>query len=245
VNLVPFQPEPPADEKVERYFTKDPLPLEGLSSVNADITIKITEVLTRQAILNNFDSRLKLNGGKLAIKPMSFDIASGKLSGNLTVDASQKLAGVSVNLDGKGIQLGRLESLKEKLSGGATDIKIRLSGTGNTTQAIAGSLNGDLLVHVVSAKMKQDEKKGGFLSGLGDLLNPFSKKDNSTLDCAVLNFKIKDGIATAKKGIGIETKQITVSGGGEINLKNGKLAWVSNPTPKALSLAQSPTSPLV
>lgn len=48
----------------------------------------------------------------------------------------------------------------------------------------------------------------------------------------MLNFNIKDGIATANKGIGVETKQITVSGGGEINLKNEKLALGFEPNAK-------------
>ena len=233
VNLVPFQPEPPVEEeKVERYLSDEALPLDGLHAVNADISLKIKEIRTRQALLNNFNAGVKLNGGNLVIKPLSLDVAGGKLSGNVKVDASQKVASLTVNLKGKKIQLGQLEALKEKLSGGATNLTIRFSGTGNSTQAIAGSANGKLLVKVGSAEMKQDEKKGGFLSGIGELLNPFSKKDNAMLDCAVLNFKISDGIATASKGIGVETKQITVSGGGEINLKNEKLALVFEPNAK-------------
>ncbi|MFT7458692.1 MAG: hypothetical protein ACI909_001366 [Planctomycetota bacterium] len=231
VNLVPFQAEPPV-EQVERYFTDDPLPLDGLKAANADITFKIKEVRTRQATLTNFDSTIKLNGGSLLIKPMSMDLAGGKLSGKVKVDASKPLAGVTINLDARNIQLGELESLKETLTAGTADITLRLNGTGNTNQAIAGSADGKLLVSVASAEMKQDDKKEGFLSGLGGLLNPFSKKDNSKLDCAVLNFNISKGIATANKGIGLETQQITVSGGGEINLKNEKLALGFEPNAK-------------
>jgi AsmA family protein len=233
LDLVPFQPEPPAEEeKVERYLSDDVLPLDGLHAANADISLKVNEVRTRQATLTNFDAGLKLDGGKLTIKPLSMNVASGTLNGNVKLDASQKIAGVSVNLDGKKIQLGQLEPLKEKLVGGPTDITLRFSGTGNTSQAIAGGANGKLLVKVGAAEMKQDEKKGGFLSGIGELINPFSSQDNAMLDCAVLNFKISKGIATANKGIGIETKQITVAGGGEINLKNEKLALGLEPNAK-------------
>jgi AsmA family protein len=87
-------------------------------------------------------------------------------------------------------------------------------------------------VQVSSAEMKREKKKDGLLSSLSGLLNPFSEKDNARLNCAILNFKIKDGIATANKGIGLETDQITVLGGGEINLKNEKLALGFEPHAK-------------
>ncbi len=233
LDLVPFQPEPPAEEeKVERYLSDDPLPLEGLQAVNADISIEVGKIRTRQALLNNFGAALKLKGGNLVIKPLSLEVAGGKLDGNLNVDASKKVAAVNVSLNGKNIQLGKLEPLKEKLSGGATDLTIRFKGTGNSSQAIAAGASGNLLVKVATAEMKKEEKKGGFLAGVGELINPFSSKENASLDCAVLNFKIKSGIATANKGIGIETSQITVAGGGEINLKNERLALGLEPNAK-------------
>lgn len=233
VNLVPFQPEPPAEtEKVERYLSDDPLPLDGLKAANADISLDIKEVLTRQAKLENFSTRLSLNQGNLSVKPLSMNLAGGKLSGNLKLDASGNMPALALNLDGKAINIGELEQLKDKLSGGPTDMTIRFSGRGNSSQAIAGGANGKLLVKVGQAQIKQEAKKGGFLSSIGELLNPFSKKDNSALDCAVINFNIKDGIAVANKGIGVETKQITVAGGGEINLKNEKLALGFEPNAK-------------
>ncbi|MBT7951805.1 MAG: AsmA family protein [Gammaproteobacteria bacterium] len=198
VDLVPFQPEPPAEEeKVERYLSDEILPLEGLKSVNANIALKINEVRTRQATITDFDTTLSIDKGNLNIKPLSMKLASGSINGSVNVNASQKTAGVSVELNGKDIQLGQLEQLKEKLSGGATQITIRLKGNGNSSQAIAGGADGKLLVQVGSAGVKKDEKKEGLLAGLGGLLNPFSEKDNAKLNCAVLNFAIKDGIATA------------------------------------------------
>jgi AsmA family protein len=233
LDLVPFQPEPPTEEeKVERYLSDDVLPLDGLQSANADISIKINEVRTRQATLTKFNTTIKLNGGNLNIKPLSMNVAKGTVNGSVNVNASQKKAGVSVELDGKNIQLGQLEQLKENLSGGATQITVRFKGNGNSSQAIAGGADGKLLVQVGSAEMKRNEKKSGFLASMGELLNPFSAKDNAKLNCAVLNFAIKDGIATANKGIGLETDQITVSGGGDINLKNEKLALGFEPNAK-------------
>ena len=233
INLVPFQPEPPEEtEKVERYLSDEAIPLDGLKAANADISIDAAEVLTRQAKIQDFSTRVQLNQGKLNIKPLAMNLAGGKVSGNMKLDASGKTPSLVLNLEGKQVNLGELEQLKETLSGGSTDITLRLSGQGNSSQAIAGSANGKLLVQVGEAQLAQEEKKKGFLSSIAELLNPFSKKDNAALQCAVINFNIKDGIATANKGIGVETKQISVSGAGEINLKNEKLALGFEPSAK-------------
>ena len=56
------------------------------------------------------------------------------------------------------------------------------------------------------------------------MLNPGAKKeDGSTLECAVVNFDIKEGIATADKGIAIFTNQMNVIGSGSVNLKTETL----------------------
>ena len=122
------------------------------------------EIQTRQAQVNNFSANLNLQNGLLAIKPLALEVGGGKISGNIKVDASQPKAAVVVKLDGKQVQLGQLNPLKETLSGGATDLTVSFSGTGNSTQALAANANGKLLVKVGNAELKQEEKKGGFFS---------------------------------------------------------------------------------
>ncbi len=233
INLVPFQPEAPEEtEKVERYLSDEPIPLDGLKAANADISLDAAEILTRQAVIQDFSTRILLDNGRLNIKPLSMNLAGGKITGNLKLDGSTAKPSLVLNLDGKKVNLGQLEQMKETLSGGSTDITLRLSGQGNSSQAIAGSANGKLLVQVGEAQIAQEDKKKGFLSSIAELLNPFSKEDNAALQCAVINFNIKDGIATANKGIGVETKQISVSGAGQINLKNEQLALGFEPSAK-------------
>jgi hypothetical protein len=43
------------------------------------------------------------------------------------------------------------------------------------------------------------------------------------LACSVINFTIQDGIATAKKGIAVQTGNLNIVGDGTINLKNEKI----------------------
>jgi AsmA family protein len=75
-----------------------------------------------------------------------------------------------------------------------------------STDSISGALGADML-------------KKTF-----DMLNPNSQtSDGTQLLCAVVNFDIKDGIATADRGIAISTSQMDVIGSGTINLKTEAL----------------------
>jgi hypothetical protein len=59
---------------------------------------------------------------------------------------------------------------------------------------------------------------------LFSLLNPTaSTREGTLIECGVINFKIKDGIATADKGIAFAANTMNVIGSGTIDLKTEKL----------------------
>ena len=64
-------------------------------------------------------------------------------------------------------------------------------------------------------------------------LNPLATKDDYTrLTCAVVRMAIRNGVATADKGIAVETKKMNVIGSGTVNLKTEKLDLAGRPRPK-------------
>ena len=64
-------------------------------------------------------------------------------------------------------------------------------------------------------------------------LNPLAEKDDYThLTCAVVRMAIRNGVATADKGIAVETTKMNVVGSGTVNLKTEKLDLAVRPRPK-------------
>jgi len=88
-------------------------------------------------------------------------------------------------------------------------------------------LNGKLLVTIGSGKISSKAMELASADALMDtlsMLNPMAEgSDGSLLECAVVNFDIKDGIATADNGIAMSTNQMNILGGGTINLKTESL----------------------
>lgn len=210
-------------ESKDRLFSSEPLPIASLRSVNANVTINAKQIKTSSLILEKTKIVVTLKNGNLSIKPLSTLIAGGSLNGNISLNTSGKTAALVTDMTIKGLEPSQIGDLKNKISGVATDVTIKVNGNGNSVSQIMAGLNGKFLI--TSSK---GVVKGAGISaantGLLAMLNPTTKSNAETqVECVVVNFDIKDGIATTDKGIALATRQMSVVGSGIIDLKTEKL----------------------
>ena len=211
------------EAKKERLFSPDPLPLDALKSVNANVTINASQIKTSSLILEKTKIVLTLKNGNLSIKPLSTMVAGGSLNGNIGLNATGKTAKLVTDINIKGLELSQLEYYKGRIEGAKTDITIKLNGSGNSVSKIMAGLDGKLLAKVGKGALK-DSKTKAVGTDLFSMLNPTAATREGTLiECGVINFKIKDGIATADKGIAVAANTMNVIGSGTINLKTEEL----------------------
>ena len=105
---------------------------------------------------------------------------------------------------------------------GTVDIALDLAGAGVSPRAIASSLNGrtDLVGEqgVITNKIL-----AVVASGLGEVLGPlFGGKDQTTLNCVVSRFAIKDGVATSEVQL-LDSSTFSLAGGGTVDLRDESL----------------------
>tara|TARA_R110002095_G_scaffold91330_2_gene79673 strand:+ start:468 stop:2501 length:2034 start_codon:yes stop_codon:yes gene_type:complete len=230
LDVSPFQGAPEeGTPKKEKLFPSDPLPLDGLKSADVDLKFKAKKLITKDLTIDDVNLALTLNNGKLQITQNSKAVG-GTISVDISLDGSNaKSATLSNNIELKQIELGQLPAIKEKeiLTGGKSNITIKTNGSGASVSAIMASLNGKLLITVgagkISSKVMELASADALMSTLS-MINPMAKgSDGSLLECAVINFGITNGIATADNGIAMSTNQINIIGGGNINLKTETL----------------------
>ncbi len=97
---------------------------------------------------------------------------------------------------------------------------------------MAGS-NGQILVNTGSGKLLNDtiDVAGAdvIFSAL-NMMNPLAEKEkHTTLECAVIKFDIKDGIATTDRGVAIQTTKMNIVGSGTLNFKTEEVAMAVKP----------------
>jgi uncharacterized protein involved in outer membrane biogenesis len=209
--------------KTTRLFSSTPIPLDALKSINGKLTLNAKKIKTNSMLLADTEVTVSLKEGVLAIKPLSSLMAGGKLAGSIDLNASGKSALLSTTISLKGLEPNKLNKLNGKLTGAKTDVNFNVRGTGTSVSQIMANLSGKLLIKVDKGVIT-DSITGALgadaFTELVGMLNPFSQSsDNTQLHCAVINFDIKDGIATTDKGIGISTNQMNIIGSGVINLE--------------------------
>lgn len=240
VDLTPFagEEQQAAQEKQKKtkVFPRDKLPLEMLKTADADIRIKIKRLKSGETVLDNVDLTLKLQNGHLMIAPLTSQLAGGNIAVNLDLNASGKTPTLKMNIRIKKLELGKLPQMQTEdgaMQGGLTNVSIKVTGKGNSVAEIMASLNGNLLVEVGKGKIpnsKFDLAGADLLMETFNKLNPMAEKEEySELECAVINFKIKDGIATTRKGIALQTNKMYIVGDGTINLKTEALDMAVKP----------------
>ncbi|MBL1140940.1 MAG: AsmA family protein [Proteobacteria bacterium] len=229
LDISPFQGEEKEKVKKEKMFSSDPLPLDGLKAADVNLTFKTKKLITKDLIITDAAISLNLNNGKLKLSK-SGKAAGGTLAVNVDLDGSNgKTAVLNNSIEIKQIELGQIPSIQEKklITGGKTDITIKAKGTGSSVSQIMAGLNGKLLVQAgkgqISNTALELASADALVSTLSMLTPGAKESDGSLLECAVVNFNIKDGLATAENGIAMSTNHMNVIGAGTIDFKTEKL----------------------
>jgi AsmA family protein len=229
LDITPFQGEEKEKVKKDKLFSSDPLPLEGLKAADVALAFKTKKLITKDLTISDAEISLDLNNGKLKLSKTG-KAAGGSLAVNVDLDGSNgKTAILNNKIEIKQLELGQIPSIQEKklITGGKTDVTINAKGSGESVSQIMAGLNGKLLVQTGKGQLSNSALElasADALMSTLSMLTPGSKEsEGSLLECAVVNFDIKDGLATAENGIAMSTNHISVIGAGTIDFKTEKL----------------------
>ncbi|MGJ3259240.1 MAG: AsmA family protein [Rhodospirillales bacterium] len=236
------EPAPkPADGRV---FPKDPLPLDGLKAVDAKVSFDGKKVVVQGNHIEDVSVRLTLKNGNLQVDPFSAVVAGTKVAGNFGLDGGVSVPTLVAKLNASGLDYGELMRQRgiTDIASGKLDADVDVKGAGGSVRAIMASLNGKLFVTTENGKI--DSNALNIVSSdVMSALPGFNSKDDKTIKCGVVNFDIKDGIASAK-AIVFETGGLSAIGVGTVNLREEQLNLIVDPRAKQTSLASAAVVPV-
>lgn len=237
--------EKPAEKPADgRVFPKDPLPLDGLKAVDAKVAFDGKKIIIQSNEIDDVSIRLTLKGGNLQVQPFSAMIAGTKVEGNVGLNGAVSVPTLVAKLSASELDYGEL--LKQRgltdIATGKLDANVDIKGAGGSVRALMASLNGMLFVKTENGRI--DSNALNIVSSdVMSALPGFNSKDDKTLRCGVVNFDIKDGIASAKS-IVFETGGLSAIGVGTVDLREEKLNLVVDPRAKQTSLASAAIVPV-
>ena len=222
-------------KKSDRLFPDDPLPLDGLQAVDARLRFDAKTIIAAGARLQNASVGLSLKGGNLNVQPLKAEIADGTIDGSMNLDGRAKAAILAFKATLSKVDLDKLLTqleLTEDVEGRA-NIDLGVRGTGNSVRAIMASLDGSAGLLMGKGRMK-DTFLQSMLGGSGQLLNQVldrGQKGYTVVECAVADFRITKGLATAK-ALYLDIDPRGVIGEGTVNLGTETLDLTIDPRKK-------------
>ena len=216
----------------------DKIPYDVLSIVNADANVNVVKIVNGNvAILQDLKVNAKINNGSAILKVLQGQLAQGNIKADATLSSSNK----ALVLNTEVTKVNLLELMKALdvqtdtfyfVSGGVTDLYVKLNGMGNTYVQMVDSLSGQIALIVDKSALHLGNigvMKGNILTQLLDTLKITKGNDDLNLTCAVVRTDIKDGLAKFPNGVVVNADKFTVVATGDINLKNDKIGLSIKP----------------
>lgn len=236
---------PAAASKVElaqaTNHTQQVLSREALSRQNANITVRVAQVMSGQDRLGNGSLDAQLENGRAQIGPIIVNTPGGSASMQLTYQPTENDVAVHFRAAASqfdyGVLARRLDDKSEMQGIFSLDVDVH-----GQTQYLANLLR-DGQGHIDFAVWPKNLKSGLLdiwaVNALMALLPAIDSSHASKVNCAIGRFVLKDG-QLSEKSILIDTSRMRVKGTGKVNFATEMLQLYVQPqakTPQFLSFA--------
>ena len=214
------------------------LDLNALNMLNANLSLDIKKlILNKDISFDNIKTDVVVKDGTANVNIKNIGAGDGNITGDIIAKSNNEF---DIKLSGKDIVLQNLVknlALTDKnyfgiISGGKTNLLIKLKTKGNTLRTAVENLNGQFITIIGETKLQTGTLKyfsGNFVT---QLISALKMKDiDKTLDmsCAVIRTDLSEGKAVFPKGIAFKSNRLTVVSDGSVNLKNDKIDFSIKP----------------
>ncbi len=236
---------PPPAERGGRVLPSAAIFIDRLPPGSARIGLDAATVSLHKLDLADVSATVTVGDGVLRVEPLRAGVAGGGVDGAVTITptlapapvppAAAAAPVVRLDLRGAGILPGRLPQFQDKrISGAPVDFSLDIDGRGRSLAEVMGSGNGRVLVRVGPGTVPSHLGSADLLFDTLRLLNPLSARGAHTrIECAVFNFGVREGLASSREGVALRTDQLTVLGGGLVDLKTEGLDIGVQPKPRS------------
>lgn len=215
-----------------------PLPLDLLRAAMVDVNLSVGAlVLNDNLTLEQTQGKIGLKDGVLTLTPLKTLLSDGRLQVNSTLNSAQQTPALDFGFTAAGVDYGKLlreQGNFDKMRG-TIDADIAVAGSGASPRAIASTLNGAIKIEGGEGQL-DDRLLKILTAGVDQLGTLFSKEQGNKLNCILVEFEVKNGLATSK-AIVMDSEVLTVSGGGTIDLRTEELNLVFDTSTRNASLA--------
>lgn len=229
----------------DRVFSREPLPFHLLDRFDAQVSVRIDDLISHDRRWRNLVAEATLNDGIVELRRVQVDAARGKASlrGRLEPTPAGRHVVLELNASEAMIALEEMTAEElDQLPRHAVDA--RLSATGDSPHALASSLDGYVWIiggQGRSPRVDLDALVGDFLTQLLKAIGVAEEKDPLVrIDCQAIFAEIEQGRVRTSPAIVLRTEHVVALAAGEIDMASEKLDFTFETTPlKGLGVSVS------
>ncbi len=203
-----------------RLLPDAPLQVERLRAMDGTLTYRAASVKANDLDIRAVRLGADLDGGVLNLDPVSFTFNRGTLNGTARINARRDRPYSAIDFRLAGYPLESIIPARNgasPISGRALG-RARLEGPGASVRDFAAASKGSISLVVPQGQMRAAfAELLGINAGAGLLKLMSGDQSNSTIRCAVADFNVAGGVATAQTLV-IDTDVVLAKGTGSINL---------------------------
>jgi uncharacterized protein involved in outer membrane biogenesis len=230
---------PTPAQKSGRVLPEREFDIPSLKAMNANVDVQLAVVDFGTDKLEPFkplQGRITLQDGVLTLSDLLARTSAGQVQGLIALDSRPAAPKWNANLQWSGIQLDRFVTMRDTIVrkgadgqkantgyiSGALGGNAQLTGTGKSTAALFGSLNGDVRLWVRDGTLSHILVEAAGID-VAQALGVFVKGDDKMpMQCALAQLKLTNGEVVPEVGV-IDTTDTTMLIGGDLSLRDESL----------------------
>lgn len=219
-----------------RILPDKPYDLRKLRIMDADVKFRADQVEAPKLPLEQIVVHAQLDNGVLKLNPLDLHAAGGTIASRVTMDAREASIQTTATADIKRLQLPKLFPKVQLTQSGVGSISgvAALTMQGNSVAYMFASANGDIGIVAGPGRISNLLIELAGLDIAESVKYLFDKEHTVPLRCAYADFKVEDGVMTARS-MAFDTTDTVIYGQGKIDLRNEKLDLRLIPRPKDVS----------
>lgn len=231
-----------------RLLPDAPLRTEALNNFDAAVRYSVARVRAKSFPVSNIDLTLSLDNSLLKLSPLTFEMARGHVASDIIINARRRPVFTDYDIRLSPTPMGVLLAgfgVEEAGTTGVLKARIKMTGRGDTVADSLGSANGRIAIIMPKGNFWARNAQlaeldlGVYLQKLlqGELKQPVE------INCGLIGFTVRKGIAAADPVLIDTTKNVIVGRGG-FSFRNEAMDLAFRADGKKFSLfsGQSPVS---
>jgi AsmA family protein len=213
-----------------------PFKTDRWGTMDVQVKFRGKQIVRAEALpIDNLETTIALENGVLALAPLNFGIAGGRLTTELNIDGRADPAKARMKVSARGLRLKemfpKVESMQAsigKLNGDA-----QLSAAGNSFAALLGSANGEVKSLISQGSISKFILEAAGLNVASAVAAKVFGDHQVQLNCMAADFRVTNGIMQTRTFI-LDTEDALITADGNINFKEESLNLTLRPESKGV-----------